>query len=65
MKTAQTNDGRSITASSNAPSTAICPYCGDRVLLRQRRRMNRGGITFFWRHRSNSNMLCRRRVRPV
>jgi hypothetical protein len=64
MKTAFTVKGQPILASDFAPMNAFCPACGDTVVLRQRRRMNNGGIAYFWRHLRNRNLGCAARVYP-
>lgn len=65
MKVAQTIDGKQITANSKAPAEAYCPVCGGPLTLRSRSKMNNGGRTYFWRHRSNHNRHCGARNRPI
>ena len=65
MKKARKSDGKLIQASAVAPNEAICPHCGGYVTLRQRRRMNEGGVAYFWRHLNNRNRHCSHRVRPA
>lgn len=65
MKVAQTIEGEQIRATAEAPAKAICPVCGGPLTLRSRRKMNNGGRTYFWRHRSNRNRHCSARNRPV
>ncbi len=64
MKIAQSQDGKTIQATMNAPKTAVCPQCGGILTLRSRRAMNNSHIAYFWRHRSNQNQPCRARKRP-
>jgi hypothetical protein len=64
MKRAQTAKGNPVIASPIAPPEALCPTCGDVVVLRQRRLMNNGGTSYFWRHLRNRNMRCEARVYP-
>jgi predicted RNA-binding Zn-ribbon protein involved in translation (DUF1610 family) len=64
MKTAHTVQGMPVMASDAAPMQAVCPTCGDVVVLRQRRRMNNGGTAYFWRHLRNRSMRCESRVYP-
>lgn len=64
MKTAFTAKGQPILASDFAPTKALCPTCGDTVVLRQRKRMNNEGIAYFWRHLRNRNLGCEARVYP-
>lgn len=65
MKTAQTEKGESVLASATAPRQALCRYCGGEVILRHRHRMNNQGVVYYWRHRSNRNLKCTARTRPV
>jgi|GEM_PF-1740394 len=65
MKTAHLPDGTPITANSNAPTEAICPYCGAVLSLRSRLLMNSTERTYFWRHLGNSNPDCIGRKRPL
>ena len=65
MKMAQTVNGERIHASATAPQQAICLSCGGEVTLRHRHRMNKEGVVYFWRHRSNRNLKCTARARPV
>ncbi|MCP5096006.1 MAG: hypothetical protein GY943_10670 [Chloroflexi bacterium] len=65
MKIAQTQDGKTVDATPNAPKTAVCPHCGGLLTLRSRRAMNRGKTSYFWRHLRNQNSHCRGRRRPV
>lgn len=64
MKLAQTTTGHPVAASNLAPLEALCPTCGDVVVLRQRRLMNNAGISYFWRHLRNRNLRCEARVYP-
>lgn len=64
MKRAHTAKGHPVLASPMAPSEAVCPRCGDTVVLRHRRLMNNGGTSYFWRHLRNRNMRCEARVFP-
>jgi len=65
MKVAQHPDSqRPVTASDTAPDKAICPHCGGAVILRQRKRMNDGGYTYFWRHQDIRNRARNGRSYP-
>ena len=64
MQVAQTVDGQPVPAAATAPPQAICPYCGGVLTLRSRKRMNNGGISYFWRHQNNENRQCRARHKP-
>lgn len=65
MKVAQIPTGEQIIAEAAAPLKAICPHCGGVVILRSRRPMNNGKVTYYWRHSSNSNRDCVARNRPA
>lgn len=65
MKMAQTAKGEPVLATATAPPQAICRWCGGEVTLRHRHRMNKQGVVYFWRHRSNRNLKCTARARPV
>jgi len=57
-------DGGRLVASDTAPKQAICPSCGGKVILRQRKLMNNSGTTYYWKHLGNLNRNCTARVRP-
>lgn len=65
MKYALTGTGQKILASVDAPKVANCHCCGGELTLRSRKTMNNGGKTYYWRHRSNKNIDCSARNRPV
>ena len=65
MQLAQTNEGKKVTATVDAPKEAICPHCGGILTLRSRKTMNSCESTYFWRHCSNQNRHCSARHRPV
>ena len=50
MKIAMATSGTEILASEVAPNEAVCPSCGEVVILRKRKRMNSDSVSYFWRH---------------
>ena len=65
MKLANSKDGREIEAAENAPSEAICLYCGGIVVLRGRKVMGSKMKSYYWRHLDNQNRTCPGRVRAA
>ena len=66
MKVARMPDSKQpITAAKTAPAQAVCPHCGGAVTLRQRKRMNSGDCTYFWRHQDNRDRACSSRSHPT
>ncbi len=65
MKKALALNGKLIEAESSSPVEARCPFCSGRMVLRQRRQMDRKKVTYFWRHLDNRNLYCSGRTRPV
>jgi len=65
MKKALALDGKLIEAEASSPAEARCPYCSGKMVLRQRRQMDRKKVTYFWRHIDNRNLYCSGRARPV
>ncbi len=66
MKTARLPDSHlPVPAAPTAPPCAICPHCGGVVVLRRRKGMNDGPVTYFWRHQDNRNRSCNGRNHPL
>jgi hypothetical protein len=63
MQQAQAN-GHPIVAGPDAPEKAICPYCGEEVERRQRRRSD-GSLTYFYRHKVGAGDGCAKRSDPI
>ena len=65
MITALDEDGAPVRAGAGAPPGARRPYCGGPMILRHRQRSGRpDDLTYFWRHRDNSNLDCPARHVP-
>jgi len=64
MKTAVTSHGEPVLAGPDAPESALCPYCGGPLRLRQRRTMD-NHLTYFWRHQDNHHLHCQKRSTPI
>jgi hypothetical protein len=58
MKVAETENGKPVIASSEAPETAVCPRCKNVVILISRKTMD-NGATWYWRHQISQGYECR------
>jgi hypothetical protein len=57
-------DGELIQAGPDSPEVAQCPACGGEVRKRKRK-VGRGGLVHFYRHRQGVRTDCPLRYRPT
>jgi hypothetical protein len=57
-------NGHPVRAGADSPEVAQCPACGGEVRKRKRK-VGRGGYTYFYRHRRGVGDDCPLRYRPT